>query len=111
VAFNLDNAQSQFGNYGFSVPADKKGKFVEVLTLFAPNLDRVNGFRLDQFFIRPYCVAHMQKMGYDFGLSTCAERPLTTYLRWGWEVLDEAVIEHQKRYFLYYDIHKNLPQL
>jgi hypothetical protein len=111
VAFSLNAAESQFGNFGFQVPADKKGKYVELLTLFTQPGVRLNGFRFTQSFFRPHCVAYMQNMGYDFGLTTCAERPLTAYLRWGWELLDEAVIDHQIRYFLYYDIHKNLPRL
>jgi hypothetical protein len=108
VAFNLNKSKSQFGEYGFSVPGDKKGRFVEVLTLFAQNPERANGFRLDQFFFRPNCGAYMKDNGYDFALSTCAQRPLATYLRWGWEVIDEATIADEKRYFLFYDIHKNL---
>jgi hypothetical protein len=111
VAFSLNTAESQFGNFGFQVPAGKKGRYVELLTLFTQPRVRLDGFRFTQSFFRPHCVAYMQNMGYDFGLTTCAERPLATYLRWGWEVLEEAVIDHQKRYFLYYDIHKNLPQL
>jgi len=109
-AINLNNSISQFGNFGFKAP-QKSGRYCEVLTLFTQNIERANGIRLDRFFLRAFCVPQLQKLGNDFILATCAQRPLKTYLRWGWDVIDEATIENEKRYFLYYNINKNLQNL
>lgn len=111
TAINLNNYLSQFGNFGFKVPVDKPGRYCEVLTLFTQNIERANGIRLDRIFLKGFCVPHLQQLGNDFILSTCAQRPLTTYLRWGWEIIDEATIDNEKRYFLYYNINKNLQNL
>lgn len=111
VAVNCDNAISQYSNFGFQIPAEKKGRYYEVLTLFTQNLDRANGIRLDRYFLRSYCIAHMYELGYDFMVSTCARKPLATYLRWGWEIMDEVTIDNEKRYFLYYNIPQNLKEL
>ncbi|HEY8401186.1 MAG TPA: hypothetical protein VIK89_07990 [Cytophagaceae bacterium] len=111
TAVNINNNLSQFANFGFKVPDNKQGKYCEVLTLFTQNIERTNGIRLDRFFLRGFCIAHLQHQGYNYILSTCAQRPLNTYLRWGWEIVDEATIENEKRYFLYYDIKTNLNNL
>lgn len=110
-AVNLNNNCSQFGSFGFKVPAHKVGRYCEVLTLFTCNIERANGIKLDRLFLRAFCIQYLRQQGYDFILATCAQRPLSTYLRWGWEVIGETTIDNEKRYFLYYDIHKNTQAL
>ncbi len=110
VAANLNNEISQFSEFGFKPPQDKAINYAEILTIFTGELNRTNGIRLDRFFLRGCCIPFMFDKGYHGLFSTCAIKPLETYKRWGWIVIDEAILDNEKRYFLYYDILKNYVQ-
>jgi len=105
MAFNVALHEFQAAAYGFAVPEETVGAF-EVLTFFAvaPEILQVRA----NFWAR--CVALLSACGYHAGYATTARRPLSTYQRVGWRVLEERAIESEKRYFLHYSIPECQPR-
>jgi hypothetical protein len=108
VVANLNTDDTQLGKFGFAFPSFKPKPHCEIVTLFTDLSDRKIGVSLNRHFLKAYCIPYMAEMGYKSLYSTCAEKPLKTYLRWGWELIEEKVIDTEKRYLLYYDIPTNL---
>ncbi|MDG1332944.1 MAG: hypothetical protein P8P74_11490 [Crocinitomicaceae bacterium] len=107
VAANTNNSIVQFAEFGFSFPKDKPQPHCEIVTLFTNQLERESGLALNRKFLKAYCFPFMRNLGYKSLYSTCARKPLLTYLRWGWKVIDETVIGEEERYFLHYDLSNN----
>lgn len=108
IAANVNVDITQFSQFGFSYPADGVQPHCEIVAFFTDNSNRTNGIHLNSIFLKSHCVPYIHSKGFKSLYSTCAEKPLNTYLRWGWQVLEETIIENEKRYFIYFDIEASL---
>lgn len=99
LAFNVSMKAFQSSAYGFVAPADTQGCF-EVLTFFDPS-DRALGFK---YRLWNGCLRVLHEHGFHTGFATTAPRPLPVYRRVGWEVLRQAEISGEQRYFLRYSM-------
>lgn len=108
VAANLNNFSTQFSEFGFSFPVHLPKPHCEIVTLFTNWEDRKSAITLNRNFLKAYCIPFMAELGYRSLYSTCAIKPMKTYIRWGWDVIDETFIDGEKRYLLHYNIDFNL---
>jgi hypothetical protein len=98
MAFNTGMRELQSAAFGFAV-ADAGGCF-EILTFFSRR-DRTLKVKLE-FWKR--CLEELYVRGYRDGYATTAHRPLASYRRLGWRVVDERLVQGEQRYFLHYDL-------
>lgn len=99
MAVNHHPEHRQYTAFGFHYSG--KERTAEVITLYTtPDAGRDTGHKGNTSFLRGYCYKDLAERGYDILLATCAARPLKSYLRLGWELLDEALIDNEARYFL-----------
>ena len=98
MAFNVGMQELQSAAFAFAVP--HAGRSFEILTFFSRS-DRTLKMKL-AFWRR--CLEEMQARGYRDGYATTARRPLASYRRLGWRVIDETSLAGEQRYFLHYDL-------
>jgi len=98
MAFNTGMRELQSAAFGFAVPDGRR--CFEILTFLSLS-DRTLKVKLD-FWRR--CLEELRALGYRDGYATTAHRPLASYRRLGWRVVDETSLEGERRYFLHYDL-------
>lgn len=99
LAVNLHPQKRQYAEFGFQYNGEERA--AEIITLYTtPGAEKNTGHKGNINFMKGYCYKDLAERGYEILLATCAARPLKSYLRLGWELLDEAVIDNEARYFL-----------
>jgi hypothetical protein len=95
LAVNVRLRQFQSAFYGFSPPVDGQG-CCEIITFFSAGTDRPV---ISPLFWQ-WCQQQLAAVGFQTAYATTALRPLKVYRRMGAEVIQEAVIDGETRYFL-----------
>jgi len=98
MAFNVGMCELQSAAFGFAVPPT--GGCFEILTFFSRS-DRTLKVKL-AFWSR--CLEELRALGYRDGYATTAHRPLASYRRLGWRIIDETSLAGEQRYFLHYGL-------
>jgi hypothetical protein len=99
LAFNVAMTAFQSRAFDFAPPAETAGCF-EVLTFFNP-ADRELEFK---YRLWHESVRVLGQHGFHTGFATTAPRPLGLYRRIGWQLVQQAEIAGEQRFFLRYSI-------
>ena len=99
LAVNVRLAQFQSAAYGFAPPADLAGA-CEMLAFFSVSDRR---FAIKRRFLRDR-FADLRARGFRTGYTTASSRLYGVYLHFGAQLLDQAEIRGEQRYFLALDL-------
>ncbi len=106
LAVNVELRLLQAAAYGFALPRPAP-PCCEILTFFA--VRGRDGAGRARFFWEE-CGRDLLRRGLRVGYGTCARRPLAGYLRAGAELLAQARIEGEERFFLRLDFEARLAE-
>ena len=105
MAVNVNPARAfQATTFGFALPGAPPGPgpagTCEILNVMSTSRHQLPAMTSYYAFVRDFGYADLVSRGFWIGYSTCTRRRLRPYLRLGAELLAEATIDGEERFFL-----------
>jgi len=89
----------QFEDMGFSITEEERNQGIgEVLALFTRT--HINPYKFVSAFVEDFCYSDLRSRGVKMVYTTCSNHVLKTYLRIGFTLKDQKVINGEEKFLL-----------